>query len=57
MLEVGFSEKRSLKELKVAIIFSSLGVAGMFNWGIGIAPDVLKSRLQTGEIQFFLDHI
>ena len=29
----------------------------MFNWGIGIAPDVLKSRLQTGEIQFFLDHI
>ena len=47
----------SLKELKVAIIFSSLGVAGMFNWGIGIAPDVLKSRLQTGEIQFFLDHI
>ena len=24
------------------------GIAGMFNWGIAIAPDVLKSRLQTG---------
>ena len=25
------------------------GVAGMLNWAVAIAPDVLKSRLQTGE--------
>lgn len=25
------------------------GFAGMFNWLVAIAPDVLKSRLQTGE--------
>ena len=24
------------------------GVAGMANWGWAIAPDVLKSRFQTG---------
>lgn len=24
------------------------GLAGMFNWAFAIAPDVLKSRLQTG---------
>lgn len=28
--------------------FLSTGVAGMMNWTAAIAPDVLKSRLQTG---------
>lgn len=26
------------------------GIAGILNWGAAIAPDVLKSRLQTGEM-------
>ena len=25
------------------------GMAGVFNWIIGIGPDVMKSRLQTGK--------
>ncbi len=25
------------------------GMAGIFNWMVAIPPDVLKSRLQTGE--------
>ena len=25
------------------------GIAGMLNWLVAIGPDVLKSRLQTGE--------
>ena len=29
-------------------VFLSTGVAGMMNWTAAIAPDVLKSRLQTG---------
>lgn len=27
------------------------GMAGVFNWMVAIPPDVLKSRLQTGETQ------
>ena len=27
---------------------SCLGFAGMANWTVSIAPDTLKSRLQTG---------
>lgn len=28
------------------------GCAGIANWAIGMPPDVLKSRLQTGKILF-----
>lgn len=33
-------------------LFSTIfagGCAGIMNWVVGIPPDVLKSRLQTGE--------
>ena len=33
----------------------AVGVAGMMNWVVAIAPDVLKSRLQTG-VCCFLPH-
>ena len=32
------------------LLFLFTGVAGMMNWSVGIAPDVLKSRLQTGTV-------
>lgn len=34
-------------ELSVAATLTAGGMAGMFNWAVAIAPDVLKSRLQT----------
>ena len=33
--------------------FLFVGVAGMMNWSVAIAPDVLKSRLQTGISELF----
>ena len=39
----------SRNDLSVSRTLVAGGIAGMFNWGIAIAPDVLKSRLQTGE--------
>ena len=29
-------------------MFVLIGMAGVLNWMVGIAPDTLKSRLQTG---------
>lgn len=34
-------------ELSVAATLTAGGMAGMFNWAVAIAPDVLKSKLQT----------
>lgn len=31
------------------------GMAGILNWVVGMPPDVLKSRLQTGTTNYFLD--
>jgi hypothetical protein len=31
---------------------SCLGFAGMANWSVSIAPDTLKSRLQTGILHY-----
>ena len=39
----------SRNDLSVSRTLVAGGIAGMFNWGIAIAPDVLKSRLQTGK--------
>lgn len=40
-------EGHSRSELSVTRTLFAGGMAGVFNWGIAIAPDVLKSRLQT----------
>lgn len=34
-------------ELSISRTLFAGGMAGVFNWGVAIAPDVLKSRLQT----------
>ena len=39
----------SRKELSPGRVLVAGGLAGMMNWGWGIAPDVLKSRFQTGQ--------
>ena len=38
----------SRNELSVGRTLTAGGFAGMFNWLVAIPPDVLKSRLQTG---------
>lgn len=40
-------EGHSRSELSVGRTLFSGGMAGVFNWAVAIAPDVLKSRLQT----------
>ena len=40
----------SRSDLSVGRTLFAGGMAGIFNWCVGIAPDVLKSRLQTGKI-------
>lgn len=39
----------SVSDLSVPRILFAGGMAGIFNWAVGIPPDVLKSRYQTGE--------
>ena len=41
------------KNLSPAATLAAGGFAGMANWSVAIAPDGLKSRLQTG---VFLDN-
>ena len=43
------------KTLSPAATLAAGGFAGMANWSVAIAPDVLKSRLQTGELTFSLE--
>ncbi|XP_058968412.2 mitochondrial carnitine/acylcarnitine carrier protein-like [Pocillopora verrucosa] len=40
-------EGKTRKDVGALSILCAGGVAGMMNWSVGIAPDVLKSRLQT----------
>ena len=42
-----FEVKKTIKLILLMTSFLSIGVAGMMNWTVAIAPDVLKSRLQT----------
>jgi len=39
----------SRKDVGALKILFAGGMAGMMNWTVAIAPDVLKSRLQTGK--------
>ena len=41
----------SRDDLSVSRTLVAGGMAGVFNWAVAIAPDVLKSRLQTGELR------
>ena len=45
-------------DLSVSKTIFAGGLAGVFNWIVGIPPDVVKSRLQTGEeavsVDFFI---
>ena len=36
-------------DLSISKTIFAGGLAGVFNWIVGIPPDVVKSRLQTGE--------
>ncbi|KAJ6668121.1 hypothetical protein lerEdw1_015498 [Lerista edwardsae] len=38
---------KSVSDLSVPSILFAGGMAGIFNWAVGIPPDVLKSRFQT----------
>jgi solute carrier family 25 carnitine/acylcarnitine transporter 20/29 len=40
-------EGRSRNELSAPRVLFAGGMAGVLNWMVGIAPDTLKSRLQT----------
>ncbi|XP_042307090.1 mitochondrial carnitine/acylcarnitine carrier protein [Sceloporus undulatus] len=40
-------EGQSVSDLSVPRILFAGGMAGIFNWAVGIPPDVLKSRFQT----------
>ena len=44
-IQTHFIQTHNLKIIKIYILG---GTAGCLNWGLGIMPDVLKSRFQTG---------
>ena len=48
-LKKQFREEGSDKLSPMATLCAG-GFAGMANWSVAIAPDVLKSRLQTGKL-------
>ena len=41
-------EGGSRSDLSISTTIFAGGMAGIFNWIVGIPPDVMKSRLQTG---------
>ena len=43
-------EGGSRSDLSISTTIFAGGMAGIFNWIVGIPPDVMKSRLQTGTI-------
>ena len=43
----------STEQLSPLKILLAGGIAGVLNWSIAIGPDTLKSRLQTGNDNYF----